>query len=138
MTGAAGPNEEPTSGDRRPRVLIADDESTIAATLRAILSLEGFDVVTAANGEEAVRKAREWRPDLLLSDVVMPGMDGVTASIEIRKFLPDCKVVLLSAHPMASESIRAARERGYDFEVMLKPIHPVELIEHLRKILGVP
>lgn len=135
MAGGPEPKDEPQSGDRSPRVLVVDDEIHIRATLHAILKRAGFEVVTAKDGEEAVRTAREWRPDLVLSDVVMPRMDGVTASLQILDSLPDCKVVLLSGHAVVRDLWETARERGYELDVVLKPIHPVELIEHLRMIL---
>ena len=121
--------------ERKPRVLVVDDEIHIRATLAAILNQEGFEARAVAGGGEAIAKAREWQPDLVLSDVIMPDMDGVTASIRILQFLPNCRIVLLSGHGMVHDLMRGARERGYEFDVLLKPMHPTELIEHLRTLL---
>lgn len=114
---------------------MVDDETTIRTTLEAIFIQEGFDVVTASGGEDAVSKAKTWGPDLVLSDVVMPDMDGVAASILISESLPHCKIVLLSGHAVVADLMKMARARGYDFDVLMKPIHPLELIEHVRTVL---
>lgn len=135
MTGSRQSDDMQANGERKPRVLVADDEAYITVTLQAILKLEGFDVAIAEGGEEAVRKAREWEPDLVLSDVFMPDLDGIAAGMRIVEFLPACKVVLFSGHAVVHDLLEAARARGYQFEVLLKPIHPVELIAYLRGIL---
>lgn len=121
--------------DRKPRVLIADDEPYITTTLEAILRREGFEVATAEGGEEAVRKAQEWRPELVLSDVLMPGLDGVSACMRIAEFLPACKIVLFSGQAVVHDLMERARKHGHNFDLLVKPIHPVELIEYLRRAL---
>jgi len=135
MTDALKPEVAGQRAQRKPRVLVADDEITIMTTLKVILSLEGFDVEVARNGEEAVAKALAWRPDLVLSDVVMPGMNGVDASIRIVNSLPGCKIVLMSGHAVVHDLMKDARARGHDFDVLPKPVHPDELIDHLRMVL---
>lgn len=128
--------EERTQGaERSRRLLVVDDEIHIARSLRDILSMEGYSVVTASNGEEAVHMAAEWRPDLVLSDVVMPRMSGVEACIRIRSFLPTCKFVLLTGHAVVHDLMRDARARGHEFDILFKPVHPLDLIEHLRAVL---
>lgn len=124
--------------ERKVRVLVVDDEVHIRATLEAILRQEGFDVATAGGGEDAVSLARTWHPDLVLSDVVMPDMDGVATSILISELLPGCRIVLLSGHAVVHDLMKTARERGFEFDVLLKPIHPPELIQHLRQVLRRP
>jgi CheY-like chemotaxis protein len=121
---------------RKPRVLVVDDEISIAKTLQAILSHEGFEVAIAFRGEEAVSVARDWRPDLVLSDVVMPGISGIEAAIQIREMLPACRIVLISGQGMVYDMMETARARGYDFDLLMKPMHPLDLIEYLRRVLG--
>lgn len=135
MTDAQKPEVEEQRAERKPRVLVADDEITIMTTLKVILSLEGFDVEVARNGHESVAKALLWHPDLVLSDVVMPGMNGVDACIRIVDSLPGCKIVLMSGHAVVHDLMNDARARGYNFDVLPKPVHPDELIEHLRVVL---
>jgi CheY-like chemotaxis protein len=120
----------------RRRVLIADDEATIADTLRLILTFEGFEVRSVYGGLSAVETALAWRPDLFLTDVMMPDLDGIEAAIRIRQHYPACRILLLSGNAVVHDLLAAARKRGYDFETLLKPIHPTELIEHLRFTLA--
>jgi DNA-binding NtrC family response regulator len=119
----------------RVKVLIADDEPTISGTLQMILAQEGFDVVAVSDGKAAIEKAREWWPDLFLSDVVMPEINGIEAAIEITRVLPECRVLLLSGQAVVRDLVREARQRGYDFRILTKPIHPAELIASLRSLL---
>jgi NarL family two-component system response regulator LiaR len=94
------------------RILIADDHSVVRQGLRMFLGLdEALEVVgEAANGEEALRLARELEPDVVLMDLLMPVMDGVTATAAIRRELPDTEVVALTSvleDQTISEAIRA-------------------------------
>ena len=116
----------------RPRVLIADDERIIADTLGMILSQNGFDAATVYSGQKAVEAARQFHPHVFLGDVVMPGMSGIEAAIQISAMIPDCRVLLLSGQAATSDLLRDARVRGHDFEILLKPVHPNQLIDRLR------
>ncbi len=116
----------------RLKVLVADDEQVIADTLKTILNQEGFDVAIAYNGAAAVEAARQWIPDIFLSDVVMPEMNGIEAAICIRAIHPRCKVLLFSGQAVTSNLMQDAWLRGYGFEVLVKPVHPLELIARLR------
>ena len=125
------PNGEPASMARR--ILIADDERTIADTLAIIVRMHGFEARTAYDGEQAVKVALEWRPHILLSDVLMPVMDGIEAAIAICRAMPDCRVVLLSGLASASDLGGELKRRGHAFEVLRKPIPPEELLACLRE-----
>jgi CheY-like chemotaxis protein len=116
----------------RPRVLVADDERVIADTLAIILRQNGFETATAYNGREAVEAARRWKPDLLVSDVMMPELTGIEAAIQIRLLIPECKVLLFSGQTETAAMLSDARLRGYDFEILEKPVHPTDLIDRLR------
>lgn len=123
--------------ERRQRILIADDETVIADTLRAIMRLEGFEVIAVYGGVAAVEKAREWRPDLFLSDVMMPDMNGFDAAIRIQSLAPACRILLISGKAMAEDLKEDAEQRGYDFELLAKPVHPTELIQVVRLMLQI-
>jgi CheY-like chemotaxis protein len=114
------------------RILIADDEHTIADTLAIILEMNGFEARTAYDGREAVELARHWRPHILLTDLLMPGMGGIEAVIEICRMLPDCRVVLLSGVGSVGELTHELQRRGFGFEILRKPIPPEELLQTLR------
>ncbi|MGA7521871.1 MAG: response regulator [Acidobacteriaceae bacterium] len=118
------------------RILIADDERTIADTLATILGLHGFETRTAYDGQQAVETAKQWCPDVFLTDVLMPEMDGIDAAIAICRMLPECRVLLLSGIDWSGEVGREAQRRGYLFEILYKPIPPEELLELLGRTGG--
>jgi len=116
------------------KVLVADDERVIADTLAKILHNNGFEATAVYTGEQVVEAARALHPDVLISDVLMPGLNGIDAAIEIRKILPVCKILLLSGQTSTADLIDAARHQGYDFEILAKPIPPVELLARLDEL----
>jgi two-component system, NarL family, response regulator DegU len=94
------------------RLLLADDHRMLRETLRRSLSDEGFDVVgEAANGDEAVRLAEALRPDVVLMDVTMPQVDGITGTRRIVGAWPDIRVVMLTMHADA-DMVRRAVDAG--------------------------
>ena len=115
-----------------PRILVVDDEVLIADTIVQILNRNGFVAEAAYSGEQAIEMAARSCPELVLSDVLMPRIDGVEAAIEISKLCPDTRIVLFSGQAATLEILSRAKERGYDFELLPKPIHPTQLIQHLR------
>ena len=115
------------------KVLVADDEHVIANTISIILNQSGFEATAAYSGDEVVEIANTFWPDILLTDVVMPGMNGIEAAILVRDILPSCRIVLLSGQAVAADLLDEARERGHEFEILAKPLHPNLLIAHLRR-----
>jgi CheY-like chemotaxis protein len=116
-----------------PSILVVDDEPLITFSITEILKSEGFKVSSAVNGMAGVETARAVRPDIVLSDVMMPKMNGIEAAKRIKEFLPDCRIILLSGQAATGELIRLARDEGYDFEVLTKPIRPDALLAVLRR-----
>lgn len=116
--------------DRR-KVLIVDDEPVITDTLSAILRAGGFDATGVYSGQSAVDTARTLRPDILVSDIIMEGVNGLEAAIQIRKLLPRCRIILISGAPLNSELVGDARRRGHEFEMLAKPFHPKTLLSKL-------
>ena len=115
------------------RILVVDDEPIIADTIVQILNRSGFIAEAAYGGREAIDAARRLHPELILSDVLMPHIDGVEAAIAIQKFLPETRIVLFSGQAATVEILARARKRGYHFELLAKPLHPTQLIKHLRQ-----
>jgi CheY-like chemotaxis protein len=115
------------------RILVVDDEPLIADTIVQILNRSGFVAEAAYGGREAIDTARRINPELILSDVLMPHVDGVEAAITIQKFLPETRIVLFSGQAATVEILARARTRGYHFELLAKPLHPTQLIKHLRQ-----
>src|SRR5271154_2176338 len=119
----------------QPVVLIVDDERVIADTLAAILSCNGYAALTAYDGMSALETARVVPPQMVITDVYMPGMSGIDLAIAIRKGIPDCKVLLFSGQASTVDLLTATRNAGYDFAALTKPIHPTELLAHVSKCL---
>ncbi len=112
-------------------VLVVDDEHTIADTLAVILNRAGFNASAVYSGSEAVEVAKSVKPDLIFSDVAMPEMNGIEAMILVRSFLPTCKVLLFSGQASTVDLLENARARGYNFDILAKPVHPQDLIARL-------
>lgn len=130
-SGSAGKDAD--SHTPAPRILVVDDEKLIADTIVQILNRNGFIAEAAYSGQEAIEKAQLHCPELVLSDVLMPHVDGVEAAIAIRELCPDTRIVLFSGQAATVEILARARERGHTFELLPKPIHPTQLIKHLRE-----
>ena len=111
---------------------MVDDETLIADTIVQILNRNGFIAEAAYSGTRAIELAKLYCPELVLSDVMMPNVDGVEAAIAIREHCPETRIVLFSGQAATVEILARARERGFNFELLPKPIHPTQLIKHLR------
>lgn len=128
---------DPESKDAEPaktRVLVVDDEKLIADTCAAILDGAGFSSKAAYDGWGALEIAAEFRPDYLLTDVLMPRMNGVELAVAVSKMLPTARILLFSGQAGISEILLEADKQGYEFELLAKPIHPLALIETLKRL----
>ena len=125
--------EQTSSPASKPRVLVADDEQVIANTLAIILNQAGFEARAVYSGEKAIELLDEFQPDMLISDVIMTGMTGIEAAIEIRSRLPHCKILLFSGQAATADLLERARSQGHEFEILAKPIHPTDLLAKLRR-----
>jgi CheY-like chemotaxis protein len=121
-----------TSPPSKPKVLVVDDERVIADTLAIILNQHGFEAAAVYTGTAAVERAKVVRPDLVISDVIMPDMNGIEAAIHIRKFLPGCKILLFSGQAATADLLENARAQGHEFEILAKPVHPQDLLAKLK------
>jgi CheY-like chemotaxis protein len=118
----------------RPVVLVVDDEPMVADTLAMILCEEGFEAKAAYGGQSALTFARKTQPSFLISDIHMPGMNGLELAITVASELPECGVLLFSGQA-TEHDLAAARAKGYDFPLLAKPVHPEEIIRHVREQL---
>src|ERR1700729_3165048 len=112
---------------KKPRVLIVDDEKVIADTLSIILSKSGFSTMTAYDGVAALQLAKDLKPDLVISDVMMPGMTGIELAITITQTVPTCKILLFSGQAATVDLLEEARNAGYNFTTLTKPVHPTDM-----------
>ena len=116
----------------KPKVLVADDERVIADTLAMILNQSGFEARAVYSGEKAVELASAFKPDMIISDVIMADLNGIDAAIRIRALLPQVKILLFSGQAATADLLEKARAQGYEFEILAKPVHPQDLLTRLR------
>jgi CheY-like chemotaxis protein len=114
------------------KVIVIDDEALIAETVVEILNGEGFEAVAVATGDAAVELAKTWEPDIVLSDVIMPGLNGVETGIKIRELFPNCRIILFSGQAATVDLLERARQEGHRFQILAKPISPDQLISVIR------
>jgi len=115
-----------------PRVLVADDEEVIADTLAMILNQAGFEARAVYSGEQALELVPSFKPDMLISDVIMPGITGIETAIKVRSLLPSCKILLFSGQAATANLLENARAQGHEFEILTKPVHPSDLLARMR------
>jgi CheY-like chemotaxis protein len=129
----AGLEEEETA-QRKPGILVVDDERVLADTTAAVLRGAGYDAKTAYDGYDALEIIKTFHPDLVLTDIMMPAMNGLELAITIRKTYPRTRVVLFSGQAGIADMLEDSRTRGYEFPLLAKPVHPSQLIEKLRSL----
>jgi DNA-binding NtrC family response regulator len=128
-------DQEPGKAEVRPvrQIFVVDDEKSIVSTLTAILNLSGYQARCFSNPLEALEAARTARPDLVISDVVMPELSGIDLAIQLREQCPECHVLLFSGQASTADLLMEARKRGYEFELLAKPVHPEDLLAKVRE-----
>lgn len=122
--------DEPSS----QRILIVDDEPNIVVSLEFLLGQEGYRVAVARDGEEALRRAEQLRPDLVLLDVMLPGLDGFEVCRRLHARDPAPKVILLTARGRDAERVRGL-DLGADLYIT-KPFSTRDLMAAIRRCLG--
>lgn len=116
------------------KILVVDDERAIASTLATILQTQGYETPVAFSGEEAVQVASSFQPNCIVSDVMTGAMNGIEAAIEILRALPYSKLLLISGNAGYGDLLEKARAEGFDFELLLKPVPPPELLARVEQI----
>jgi DNA-binding NtrC family response regulator len=115
-------------------VFVVDDETCIADTLAVILRNAGYAASAFYNAESALSHAESCCPELVISDVAMPGMSGVEMAVVLRERCPACKILLFSGHANTSDLLEKVRGQGYDFELLAKPIYPTDLLARVASV----
>jgi DNA-binding response OmpR family regulator len=123
-----------SSGHKKPLVLVIDDERLIADTLAEILTDSGYEVRVAYESRSAFAQIKQLCPDIVISDVVMPGLNGVEIAKRLADECPDTRVLLLSGQAATTDLLQDARKQGYNFELLVKPLHPNALLKRLRSL----
>jgi DNA-binding NtrC family response regulator len=132
-TGIFGGTMPAVAGARK--ILIIDDEPTIADTLAVIFASSGYEARSVYSAEQALETLEEWRPDLAIIDVVLPGMNGIEFAIFLRGSYPKCQFLLFSGQPGTSTLLEEARQKGHLFEILAKPLHPSFMLATVSNML---
>jgi CheY-like chemotaxis protein len=117
-------------------VLIVDDEPIVAETTAAIFRLAGHEAHWVRSSKEALDLAPEVNPDLLMADVVMPNDNGIDLAIKFLTQFPTCKILLISGQAETTDLLEQARKKGYEFEILAKPLWPPDLLARAEQIVG--
>ena len=118
---------------RRTKILVVDDEHLIRWSLEQNLKKQGYEVVTAGNGEDALRIVREDQPDLILLDIQLPGMSGLEVLEKVKEFDEDIIVIMVTAHGGLETAVNAMRLGAYDY--LNKPFNLDEMAIVIKKAL---
>lgn len=116
------------------RVLVIDDEKNVANTLVWVLEDGGFSAIAAYDGTDALRKLESFPPDVVISDVIMPGMNGIEVCEIIQSKYPKCRIFLSSGQAATTDLIHEAWERGLSWELLAKPLEPEDLLTKLSSL----
>ena len=107
----------------KPRILLVDDEARFRANLEKMLGAQGLMVNSKGSGQEALEELKEHAYDVIVLDIRMPGMDGLTTLAEIKKIDPEIEVIILTGHASMDAAMEINRLGGYDY--LMKP-YPLE------------
>jgi CheY-like chemotaxis protein len=125
-----------SSNSGRTVAFVVDDEDVIASTLELILLSRGFAVRSFVDPIDAAEAARSIKPDFLLTDVMMPRLNGIELAIRVKEINPDCSVLLFSGQAATSDLLAKAGEQGHRFDILAKPVHPLDLLSKIAELLG--
>lgn len=112
----------------KPSIFVVDDEPTIASTLGMILNSSGFSATVFTDPMAAVRAAESKCPDFLITDVVMPKLNGIDLGVQFKAIFPDCRILLFSGQAATADLMESARKNGHNFNLLTKPVHPKDLL----------
>lgn len=118
------------------RIFVVDDMPNTAHTLAEVLRDRGYIAIPYTDAWRALREARSLLPQVLISDVEMPSLCGVELAIELLKFRPECKVLLMSGHVGPIACLERARAKGFNCCFYEKPVACSVLIQELGALLG--
>lgn len=126
----------PRDGSSTVKILVVDDEKAVADSTVLVFERQGYEARAAYSAEEALPCIREFQPDLLLADVKMTGMNGIELAIKMCSDMPECKLLLISGQAETADLLEEARSRGYEFEILAKPVSPKDLLAKVAEMTG--
>src|SRR4051812_1610088 len=107
-------------------ILILDDEELTLRTISRALAENGYEVLTATSGEDALRLCADEHPDIVLADIVLPGIDGVDVLRTLKQQHPQTVVVMMSAYGMVERAVEAMKLGAFDY--LVKPFHIADML----------
>jgi DNA-binding response OmpR family regulator len=116
------------AGKDRPVVLVINKEPAIAETVLDMLNKNGFAAIAAYDAQDALETALLIPPELVITEVALPGLSGIEVAAALKKELPDCKILLLAGQAEKAEVHGTVKAAGLEVEVVEKPAHPTELL----------
>jgi CheY-like chemotaxis protein len=122
------------SSQSKPSIFVVDDEPIIASTLAMILNSSGFSATAFTDPLEALVAAETQCPDFLISDVVMPKLNGIDLGVQFKVLYPTCRILLFSGQAATADFMESARKKGHDFQLLTKPVHPRDLLAAIEAI----
>lgn len=119
------------------QILIIDDDPQVRDMLQAELEQEGYDVIVAEDGNEGLKRFREMPADVVITDIIMPGKEGVETLVDLRREFPTVRIIAMSGGGRmdATGYLRAAKTFGADF-TFEKPVDPDELFKAIETLLA--
>lgn len=114
------------------KILIVEDEKRLAQLLKDSISNSFFSVVIASNGEDGLKKFKSFKPDIIITDIMMPFCDGLEMTLQIKELDESIPIIILSAHS-DKEKLLKAIDLGIN-KYFIKPFDPEELLEHINKL----
>jgi DNA-binding response OmpR family regulator len=126
----------PEAQEYRPVILVVDDESVIAETVAEILSRHGYAAMAVYDANEALETALLTPPEMLITDVILPGMNGIDLAIKMRHIFPSCKILLFSGQPATYDLLAVAENSGHRFTLLRKPVDPKDLVARVAQCLN--
>lgn len=130
MTDPGTPNQD----QRQPLVMVVEDDNSIRELITRWLNDDGYPCITAENGEQALEQFEDATPDLVLTDIRMPKMDGIALLKQLSQDHPETAVIILTAFDDLNYAEQARKLGAYGF--ILKPLNRVEVLFNVKKVLG--
>ncbi len=120
------------------RILVIDDNDDFRKVIREVLEKEGYEVVEAGDGDEGISLFKEKPADLVITDLIMPGKEGIQTMVELRRDFPDVKVIAVSGGGFEGPRtyLEGAELIGGALRTFIKPFPPEELLKAIKELLG--
>ena len=123
----------------KPVVYFIDDSATMREVIKIAFNREEMEVITCHDASSAMDLMDHSAPDVVITDVIMPHLSGIDLAIQVLDHCRNCKVLLFSGQTVTASLLKSAQERGYDFELLAKPVHPADLLSKIQRVLdGTP